>query len=234
MFSRRLWIRHFTILLPTFALMALFWFSRMDWDPKMRLWRAIGDASWVLLCISLMIGPIATLWKPISRFITWRREIGIWFGILALIHALLILNGWVRWDVMRFLGYEYIPQLDRQARLEPGFGLSNLVGLFALLWALLLTVTSTNWAIKQLGSSAWKWLHSGAYVIFYLVSLHVIYFLYLHYTESFHRSVPPNPNWLGLPFLVMTFCVPALQAMAFAKTVLQRNRREQRVSIRSA
>ena len=225
MFSRKLWTRHFIVLLPTIALTILFWFSRMDWDPEMRLWRAIGDASWVLLCVSLLIGPLARLWRPVTRLVTWRREIGIWFGIFALIHALLIVNGWARWDIMRFLGYEFVPQLNRQARLEPGFGLSNLVGSVALLWTLLLTATSTNWAIKQLGGSAWRWLHSGAYIIFYLVSLHAAYFLFVHYTESFHRSVPPNPNWLGIPFIGITILVPVFQALAFSKTIVQRTKR---------
>lgn len=224
MFSKQLWIRHFVVAIPSVTLIASFWFSRMDWDPEMRLWRSIGDSSWVLLCISLLIGPLARLWQPVGRLIKWRREVGIWFGVLALGHALLIVNGWVRWDVMRFLGYEFIPQLDRHARIEPGFGLSNIVGLIALIWALLLTVTSTNWAIKQLGSSAWKWLHSGAYIIFYLVSLHVFYFLFIHYTISFHRSVPPNSNWLGIPFILFTLSVPLVQTSAFTKTVFRRKK----------
>jgi methionine sulfoxide reductase heme-binding subunit len=218
------WIRHTIVMIPSILLTGLFWLSRMDWDPEMRLWRAVGDSSWVLLCVSLLIGPLARVWKPINRFISWRREIGIWFGVLTLAHALLILNGWVRWDIMRFFGYEFIAELGRQTRLEPGFGLSNALGLFALIWALLLTATSSNWAIKRLGSSAWKWLHSGAYIIFYLVTLHVFYFLFIHYTVSFHRSVPPNPNWLSLPFIVVTVSVPVLQAMAFFKTLSQRKR----------
>jgi methionine sulfoxide reductase heme-binding subunit len=224
MFEQKVWIRHTIVMIPSILLTGLFWLSRMDWDPEMRLWRAVGDSSWVLLCVSLLIGPLARVWKPINRFISWRREIGIWFGVLTLAHALLILNGWVRWDIMRFFGYEFIAELGRQTRLEPGFGLSNALGLFALIWALLLTATSSNWAIKRLGSSAWKWLHSGAYIIFYLVTLHVFYFLFIHYTVSFHRSVPPNPNWLSLPFIVVTVSVPVLQAMAFFKTLSQRKR----------
>ena len=222
MFTKKLWGRHLAVAIPSFILIGFFWFSRMDWSPEMRLWRAVGDASWILLSLSLMIGPAARLWQPIVRFVTWRREIGIWFGVLVLAHALLIFSGWVNWDIMRFFGYEFIDQLGRQARLEPGFGLSNALGLIALIWALILTATSSNWAIKRIGSKAWKWLHSAAYIIFYLVFLHVFYFLFIHYTISFHRSVPPNPNWLGLPFIVITLSVPILQALAFAKTVAKR------------
>lgn len=224
MVDQKVWIRHSTVMTPAILLIVLFWLSRMDWDPEMRLWRAVGDSSWVLLCVSLLLGPLARLWKPANRFISWRREIGIWFGVLTLAHALLVLNGWVRWDIMRFFGYEFIAELGRQARVEPGFGLSNALGLFALIWALLLTATSSNWAIKRLGSSAWKWLHSGAYIIFYLVTLHIFYFLFIHYTASFHRPVPPNQNWLSLPFILITLSVPVLQTMAFFKTISQRKR----------
>ena len=93
MFSKQLWIRHFVVAIPSVTLIASFWFRRMDWDPEMSLWRSIGDSSWVLLCISLLIGPLARLWQPVGRLIKWRREVGIWFGVLALGHALLIVNG---------------------------------------------------------------------------------------------------------------------------------------------
>lgn len=225
MFTKKLWIRHSLVAMLSVLLISLFWFSRLDWDPEMRLWRAVGDTSWILLCTSLILGPLARLWQPLARLIPWRRQIGIWFGILALSHGLLILDGWVRWDVMRFFGYEYVDQLGRQARLEPGFGLSNLLGLVSLIWALILTATSSNWALRKIGSNAWKWLHSAAYIIFYLVFLHVFYFLFIHYTLSFHRSVPPNANWLGIPFLIVTLSVPVLQILGFAKTIGRRSKR---------
>jgi hypothetical protein len=43
----------------------------------------------------------------------------VWFGLLALLHTILILNGWARWSALKFLGYEYIAELNRTARLEP-------------------------------------------------------------------------------------------------------------------
>jgi hypothetical protein len=69
-------------------------------------------------------------------FNPWRHETGIWFGLMALLHAFLVWHGWARWDIWRFLGYEFIPELDRLVRLEPGFGLANLVGMVALIFTL--------------------------------------------------------------------------------------------------
>ncbi len=211
-----------------------FWLSRPQWDPEMRFWRAVGDASLILLVIALVLGPSARIWPGrISKWLTYRREFGVWFGLYALLHTVLIFNGWARWSVMRFLGYEFVPQLGRLARLEPGFGLSNLIGLVAVLFTIVLMVTSTDWAVRWLGGAAWKFLQYGAYTVFYLVALHTAYFLFLHYTESFHRSVPDDPNWFRFPFLFLTLLVMGLQLAAFAKAVGSARRGTRRQGIDS-
>jgi methionine sulfoxide reductase heme-binding subunit len=199
----------------------VFWFSRLDWDIEMRTWRALGDAATALLFVSLALGPVARLWRPGVRALPWRRETGIWSAVLALVHTVLILDGWVSWDLGRLMGYEFIPELDRTIRLEPGFGLANLVGLVAMTWALVLALTSSDLAMRVLGGSAWKWVHQGAYIVFYLVVLHAAYFLFIHYTPSFHRD-PPPVNWFGWPLLAMGGVVLSLQWAAFAATVRRR------------
>lgn len=195
-----------------------FWLGRLEWDRDMRLWRTIGDASFVLLFFTLFLGPAARHWRPMARVLSWRRELGIWCAVLGLVHTLLVLDGWVRWDWMRFFGYEFIGQLDRYARLEPGFGFANVVGIVAAAISVPLMLSSSNWAVKRLGGSSWKWLHYGAFTVFYLVALHSLYFLFMHYTPSFHRQVP-EPNWFRYPFLVMAALVLAIQASAFVATV---------------
>jgi sulfoxide reductase heme-binding subunit YedZ len=122
------------------------------------------------------------------------------------------------------MGYQYIPAIDQTVRMESGFGMANILGLMAVLIALPLMATSTDWAVRMLGASAWKFLHYGAYTIFYAVALHTAYFLYIHYTMSFHRTVP-DPNWFQLPFAVMTGILVALQVGAFLKTVAGQRRR---------
>ncbi len=224
MLSKRLIQRHSVVGLLSVLLALPFWFGRLDWDPEMRLWRAIGDSSFVLLLFTLAIGPVARLWPTAARLVPWRRETGIWYGLAAIVHTLLILQGWVRWDWLRFLGYEFIPELNRTARIEPGFGLANLVGLVAVFLTLFLMATSSNWAVDRLGASAWKWLHYGSYTIFYLIALHAFYFLFIHYTVSFHRMVPDNSNWFQTPFLILAVAIPVLQAAAFLKTVARRRR----------
>ena len=219
---RRLLVKNLIAAVLGGALTYGFWWSRPQWDPEMRLWRAVGDASLMLLFLALAVGPLTKLWSRLAKWQPFRRELGVWFGILALAHSLLIWNGWARWDVWRFLGYEFIPQVGRLARLEPGFGLANLIGLLAMVMALLLMATSTDWAVRRLGGSAWKFLQMGAYTVFYLSALHTAYFLFMHYTASFHRSVPADPNWFRYPFLGLTAMLLLLQWAAFTRIVAKR------------
>ncbi len=223
---KRLLLKNGAVGLIGVALTYGFWLSRPEWDPEMRFWRAVGDASLMLLYAALVIGPLARLWPKAGRLLAYRRELGVWFGLLALAHTLLILNGWARWDVMRFLGYEFVPELGYLVRLEPGFGLSNLIGLAAVFLTLVLMATSTDWAVRTLGGGAWKFLQYSAYTVFYLVVLHTAYFLFLHYTQHFHRLAPPNPNWFRYPFIGLTLLVVLLQSSAFLKSVAQQRRKD--------
>lgn len=216
--------RHAVMAAVTAVLVWVFWTSRPEWSPDMRLWRAVGDAAVVLLFGSLVLGPAVRLWNPAARLLPWRRQVGVWAGLTAIGHALLVIDGWAQWSLRRFLGYEFIPQLEREARLEPGFGLANLIGLVALVWMVVLLATSSDRAVRRLGPGAWKWVHNGANVVFYLTVLHAAYFLFLHYTLSFHRQPAPE-NWFRWPLLTLGSTVLALQWAAFAASVRRRRSR---------
>jgi sulfoxide reductase heme-binding subunit YedZ len=218
--------RHVLVGAFSLLIVAAFWLSRMEWSPEHRLWRSVGDASYLLLVLALISGPLVRLWSATSRLLPWRREVGIWCGLLALAHTIVTLDGWIRWDVQRLFGYEFIPQLERYARLEPGFGLANAMGFVALFLTLILAATSSAWAVDLLGSSAWKWLQYGSYSVFYLAALHSFYFLFIHFTDSFHRGPAPAANWFQIPFVVITLAVPALQTAAFVRTVARKRRAE--------
>lgn len=222
--------RHARVGAFSLLVVAAFWFSRMEWSPEHRLWRSVGDASYLLLVLALISGPLARLWPATAWSLPWRREIGVWCGLLALAHTFVTLDGWIRWDLQRLFGYEFVPQLERYARLEPGFGLANAVGFVALFLTLILAATSSAWAVNLLGPSAWKWLQYGSYSVFYLAALHSFYFLFIHFTDSFHRGPAPAANWFQVPFLLLTLAVPALQAAAFVRTVARRRRAERTAS----
>lgn len=225
-------IRRHTVVGFIGAILTLaFWLSRPEWVAEMRFWRAVGDASLILLYVTLILGPVSRFLPSIGMLLPYRRELGIWFGIFAIVHTIIIFDGWAQWDVLQFMGYQFVPELGRMVRLESGFGMANLLGLLAVLLTLPLMATSADWATRRLGGASWKFLHYLAYTIFYLVVLHTAYFLYIHYTASFHRQPPDGANWFQIPFAVITVAVLALQIGAFFKTVRrQRRGMDRRVS----
>ncbi len=217
-------LRHLLVGIIALFLMYVFWLAHYEWDDEMRLWRAFGDAGYSLLFMALIIGPLSKLWSRSNFLLLWRRQIGIWFAIMAATHGLLIANGWAKWDVAKFFGYEFVPQLDRIVRLEPGFGLANTLGFVAFLWIAVLAFTSSDKAMKWLGTSSWKWIHTGSNTIFYLVAIHTAYFLFMHYTESFHKTVPPESTFV-IPFIAMSVMVLVLQISSYIKVVKSKNRK---------
>jgi sulfoxide reductase heme-binding subunit YedZ len=216
--------RHLIIGLIAVSFTFIFWLAHFEWEADMRLWRSFGDSGYTLLFITLIIGPLGKLWPRTNFLIPWRREVGIWFAVLAVTHGLLIANGWANWDVAKFFGYEFIPQLGRIARLEPGFGLANTMGFVAFLWISILALTSSDRAMRWLGASSWKWMHTGSNIVFYLVAIHTSYFLFIHYTESFHKSVPPQSIFV-IPFVVMSIAVLVLQISSYIKVVKSKNKK---------
>jgi len=215
-------IRHLIVGLIALVVVYSFWLGHYEWQQDMRLWRAFGDAGYMYLSFALIIGPLSKLSSNTKFLIPWRREVGIWTAILVIIHGVLIADGWTRWDVVKFFGYEFIPELNRFARLEPGFGLANLIGFVAFLWIVVLAITSSDRVMKFLGGQSWKWLHTGSYIVFYLAAIHTSYFLFMHYTESFHREIAP-PSVFIIPFILSTFSVLILQFSAFVKMIRTRN-----------
>lgn len=224
--------RHVVVALVALNLVWLFWASRPEWDPEMRFWRAVGDASFVLLAGALAIGPLVRLWPRLRTVVLWRRAVGIWFALSASVHAYLVWDGWALWDVGRLFGYQEIPGsgVDEPIMVDPGFGLANLIGLVALSMALVLMAISSDLAMRRLGAAAWKHLQRGAYTIFYLAVLHVAYFLFMHYelglTNLVFQKGVPEPNWFRVPFLLIAATVMGLQAAAVVRTVRTRGHTE--------
>ncbi|MBS3966501.1 MAG: ferric reductase-like transmembrane domain-containing protein [Truepera sp.] len=191
------------------------------WDQDHPLWRAFAHAAFVLLFLSLTLGPVARLWRPIARFLSWRREFGIWFMVLSLGHGYVIWDRWARWDVGGLFGVGYVEEFGSYILFRPEVGIMNLMGLMVLPMIVLLALTSSDRAVNLLGPS-WKWLHSSLlHAVFYILMLRGILYLFFFFQFS-----PPNwqfypPIWFLYVFLGMGILVVSLQAAAFAKTVLQ-------------
>ncbi len=161
---RKEYVRHIVLALFTGILFYLFYISRTHLANVHRFWRATGDVGFVLLFLALVIGPLSRLWSPAKKIIPWRRQLGIWFALTVIVHTVSIFDGWIQWSWLKFFGFEYIPQLGQLVRLEPGFGLANLIGLIALFFAICIALASTNRALRYLGPKAWKWLQNWFFI----------------------------------------------------------------------
>lgn len=199
-------IQHIIVCIFSLALVSIFKFLlKISWSTS------FARVSFILLFLILIIGPIMRLRKPVdsSSLLTipfsWRGELGIWFTLTALIHFIIVIASRPLSNLIKIGG--------------DGFGLSNLLGLIALFWALLLTATSFSKVIAFLGIKSWKWLHSLTHAIFYLVFGHLIYF------QFFSTYGKVGPDWFGYATVVMMIIVIALQLITFIVEV-KKHRKE--------
>ncbi|MBI5378147.1 MAG: hypothetical protein HZA82_05940 [Thaumarchaeota archaeon] len=56
-----------------------------------------------------------------------------------------------------------------------------------------------------------------------MAAIHTSYFLFIHYTESFHRNVAPQ-SIFTIPFIITTTAVLVLQFSAYIKVVKMRKK----------
>lgn len=212
--------RHLLAFLLAVFLVLVFGVVHENWSPMHRWNKATADASLVLLTITMAIGPAARLWPSLRRLIVLRRELGIYAVLLALVHTLIILEGWVVWDLAALVGFAFHPELGGYVMVQHGFGLANLIGILALGYGLVLAATSSDRAVRLLGGPVWKFVQSGAYVLWALVVVHTAYFLFMHCLD-FHRPLP-SPNPLRWPFVGIVILVLLLRVAASVRTWRQK------------
>ena len=210
------WKRHLVVIVLSGLGTGLLLYSRAEWSSMHRWNRAIGDMSLVLVALAMAIGPMSRLWRAASRYLPYRRELGIYAIVLALVHATIILFGWVTLDLMRLFGFEFHPQLQQYVMVNHGFALANLIGIVALLYGIVLAVTSNDFSQRWLGSSVWKYVQQGTYILWWLSVLHTAYFLFFHFLD-YHRATP-EPNWARWPFVALVLVVVLLQIAASTVT----------------
>lgn len=238
--KRVVFFRHLFVATFSFLLVYLFYLSYGTWGVEVSLfpdwgadhpfWRAWAHAAFILLFLTLIISPVATLSHFFRRFLSWRRELGIWFAVLSAGHAYAIWDRWARWDIARLFGFEYVEEVGGYILFRPEIGIMNMMGLVIAPMIILMALTSFDRVVKLLGVSSWKWIHGTlAYVIFYIIMLRGVLYLFFLFQFS-----PPNwrtypPIWFLYAFLGLGLVVVLLQAGAFVKNVLhQRNKKQQK------
>lgn len=208
--------RHILVTLLALLLTYVFLDVHSKWAPLHRWNRAFADASLLLLAITMLIGPAARLWSAWSWIVQWRRVFGIHAVVFGAIHFLLVLDGWMAWEIPRLFGFMLHPFRGDYVMVEHGLGLANVLGMVALGYGVVLLTVSNEYAVHRLGGSVWKFIQGGAYVFWMLVVLHTAYFMFMHFLH-FDRPLP-DPNLLRWPFVALVLVVMTLQSLATVRT----------------
>ena len=215
--ARKTQVRHVLVAVVATGLVLGFAAVHAQFSPMHRWNRAFGDASLVLIALSMGLGPLTRFLRGAVPLLPFRRELGIYGCLLVLVHGAIIVVGWVQWDLMRLFGFEWHPELMTYVMFQHGFGLANAIGIAALVLAVLLAATSSDFAMRRLGLSGWKFLQMGVLPMWWLTVTHVAYFLFIHFL-SFHRATPP-PNPLQPWFVGLVVLVLALRSTAYLRTI---------------
>ena len=161
--------------LPLFVLsgvsVAALYFTRPYPDVISRASFATAYPALALLAATLLVGPWKVLRRtanPVSSDL--RRDIGIWAGILGVVHA--GVGQCVHLRGRPWLYYVYGPGEHHHGMRHDLFGLANYTGAVGTLLLIALLATSNDLSLRRFGALRWKQLQRWNYAVFALVAVH--------------------------------------------------------------
>jgi methionine sulfoxide reductase heme-binding subunit len=163
--------RHFVLAAAATAIVCVAYAATPPPDVRHRLSMATAYAGLILLAASLWIGPWNVLRRrhnPVSFDL--RRDIGIWTGVLAILHTIIGLTVHLRGRMWMYF-FKSLHPLKLQ---NTQFGFANFVGLGAALLFLMLLAISNDLSLRMLKTRRWKSLQRWAYGAFLLTLAHGI------------------------------------------------------------
>jgi sulfoxide reductase heme-binding subunit YedZ len=142
-------------------------------DFRHRLSMSTAYSSLFFLAATLLVGPWNILRRrpnPVSFDL--RRDLGIWAGLLAILHTGVGLTVHLRGRMWMYFFKRLHP-----LKLQTGqFGWANYVGLVSALLFLILLAISNDLSLRSLGLKRWKSLQRWTYVAIGLAIAHGILF----------------------------------------------------------
>ena len=163
--------RHVTFAALAIAIICLAYAATSPPDVRHRLSMATAYTGLILLAVSLWIGPWNVLRRrpnPVSFDL--RRDIGIWTGILAVLHTIIGLTVHLRGRMWKY----FLKSLHPLKLQNTQFGFANFTGLGAALLFLMLLAISNDLSLRALKTRRWKSLQRWTYAAFVLTAVHGI------------------------------------------------------------
>jgi sulfoxide reductase heme-binding subunit YedZ len=166
-----------SLAVTTLACTAVFWrFFSERRDLISHISIATAYPALFLTATAVFLGPWNVLRgraNPVSFDL--RRDIGIWAGMMALVHTAIGLNVHLR-------GRMWLYFVDEHHHVrQDWFGFGNYTGFAAALLFLLLLALSNDLSLRRLGRKQWKSLQRWTYAAVILTILHAI--AYQHVEE---------------------------------------------------
>ena len=173
--ARRLLQHHAVLGAATCAAVAALYWTRPYPDPISRASFATAYPALALLAGTLLLGPWR-VWRwvanPVSNDL--RRDVGIWAGVVSVVHA--AVGQCVHLRGRPWLYYVYGPTEHHHGMRHDLFGLANYTGLLGTLVVIALLATSNDLSLRRLGAVQWKKLQRWNYAVFALVAVHAFAF----------------------------------------------------------
>lgn len=167
----RLWQHHLPLFVLSFASVATLYQTRPYPDVISRASFATAYPALALLAATLLIGPWNLLRRkpnPVSSDL--RRDIGIWAGILGLVHS--AVGQCVHLRGRPWLYYVYGPTEHHHGMRHDLFGLANYTGAIGVLLLIMLLATSNDLSLRRFSARKWKQMQQWNYAVFALVAVH--------------------------------------------------------------
>lgn len=140
-----------------------------SWDLRQRISLASAYVALIYLALSLSLGPYR-VWRKLSNPISFdlRRDIGIWVGVLAVVHTIVGLMVHLRGRMWMY----FLASLSPIRMQISWFGLANYLGGMATLIFVLLLAISNDLSLRELGTKRWKSVQRCSYVAAILTIVH--------------------------------------------------------------
>ena len=161
--------RHFFLAITAAAITFLAYLATPPPDIRHRLSMGTAYAGLIFLSASLWLGPWNVLRRrasPVSFDL--RRDVGIWTGVLALLHTAIGLMVHLRGRMWMYFFKRLHPLMLQNTQ----FGFANYAGLGAALLFVMLLAISNDVSLRGLGIARWKAWQRWTYVAFGLTVVH--------------------------------------------------------------
>ncbi len=163
---------HLPIFIVSLALVAAVYYQLDSDDVRWRLSMSTAYVGLALLGTSLMLGPLNVLRdRPNPVSFDLRRDVGIWAGILSLVHVVVGLQVHLRGQMWAYFVNSDLAFPYFRTNL---FGAANYTGLAAAVILIMLLSLSNDRALRRLETARWKQLQRWNYAGFAFVLVHGI------------------------------------------------------------